>query len=306
MKAKALPRASRGRAFTLVELLVVIGIIGLLISILLPALNRAREQARTVKCSSNMRQIYQYTMMYVQDNRGMLPVPPSVLDGAPPTTTYPLAFYFSGGATNLAQADFSQGTLVEYMSTSIDARRQLFTCPSDMNGAGTSALGTTTTVVIGNFSYSFNGMLNWSFTGVSGSSIPNYWGKHTPGVVDPNGKYFQAVKMSRIMHPASKIFIIEEQSPNDALFQYTSGTGTISNPYGWTSYSTADLPGCRHGNGRYPKGPPPYTSADGNDGIANYIFADGHGETATPWDVQSHTALNKPIGVEEWYNLFAP
>ena len=64
-------KANRG-AFTLVELLVVIGIIALLIGILLPSLSKAREQARLTQCLANVRSLTQASILMTQDHHGFM------------------------------------------------------------------------------------------------------------------------------------------------------------------------------------------------------------------------------------------
>ena len=66
---------SRGAAFTLIELLVVVAIIALLIALMVPALARAREQAKLVSCQANHRQLLLAERMYCEDNSGALPYP---------------------------------------------------------------------------------------------------------------------------------------------------------------------------------------------------------------------------------------
>jgi len=92
----SVPRTSARRAFTIVELLVVIGIIGLLTSILLPALGKARQQAFATKCMVNLRTLSQAWLMYASANKqsscpGRLPFSNSAVGGTPG------AFYMDSG-----------------------------------------------------------------------------------------------------------------------------------------------------------------------------------------------------------------
>ncbi|MDB5320810.1 MAG: hypothetical protein JWN40_2441 [Phycisphaerales bacterium] len=110
--------------FTLVELLVVIGIIALLIAILLPALGRARQQGQRVQCMSNMRQIGLATVMYTNDNKGWFPR--SAAGGTPPAyaDVYDDWVYWQPGR------DPNLSPLVKYLGDKV-FNPNLFICPTD-------------------------------------------------------------------------------------------------------------------------------------------------------------------------------
>jgi len=124
---------SAGSGFTLVELLVVIGIIALLISILLPALNMARVQANRVACMSNMKQMAFAWLMYGDDYRGSAPSANMVAMEQYTTTANWLYVYPTGGLGFLASATPQQrdqlirtGSLYKYLKST-----KVFRCPFD-------------------------------------------------------------------------------------------------------------------------------------------------------------------------------
>jgi type II secretory pathway pseudopilin PulG len=122
--------SSRAAAFTLVELLVVIGIIALLISILLPSLNRARESARRTVCLSNLRSIGQMLHMYANQNKGQIPIG---YRGAGQTNRTGLygSNYFMGSRSSQGVAYTGLGLLFPAgIISNSEAEGPLFYCPS--------------------------------------------------------------------------------------------------------------------------------------------------------------------------------
>jgi len=114
-------------AFTLVELLVVIGIIALLISILMPALSQAKERANRIKCASNLRQIGQGLLLYAGDNKGVYPRTPT--SGGTGFTCFTGATATDPFGTGGPQANDVSAALF-LLVRNADINPEVFTCPS--------------------------------------------------------------------------------------------------------------------------------------------------------------------------------
>jgi len=116
------------RAFTLVELLVVIGIIALLVSILLPSLNAARKEAKLVKCLANLHSIGEAIAMYTGQSKGTLPY--GYWNGAVPVTAAPDPTRATDWAILLSSTlGKGNGSYVTQNGSDNSRFQGMFTCP---------------------------------------------------------------------------------------------------------------------------------------------------------------------------------
>jgi prepilin-type N-terminal cleavage/methylation domain-containing protein/prepilin-type processing-associated H-X9-DG protein len=284
-------RVRSRQGFTLVELLVVIGIIAILVSILLPALNRARDKARAVQCASNMRQIFLACQMFAQENRDRLPrCGFAGEDGAltgPDAEDIDKKVHWALPAAGTA--DFTVGALWKYIQ-GIETRKNIVLCPGD-NGELVRYGAVQQVPGDRNFSYSFNAAT------MDGTDRTMAYGAWLSGwckpPIQPSSERKYGLRLGSIKRASSKIYIFEEIGPNDGL---------CVNPV----FNEDDTPSGRHSGQKYLNAlrEPDRNSAQYRAwlkaGRGNHCFFDGHVESIAPGEIISRTGTTENIHYYWW------
>jgi prepilin-type N-terminal cleavage/methylation domain-containing protein/prepilin-type processing-associated H-X9-DG protein len=286
---------SSGFGFTLVELLVVIGIIALLISILLPGLQSARKAANAVRCTSVLREMGNAYQLYANDNNGWWPMawhsfpPPGVPDTGPASRTREKRWYdFIGKYLNGNRPVNEDGTNVasstqDTIATIRNRNSALWGCPQyDPGTQFTYSSASFNPPQVANFGTSasqrFNGfnMNIYAYapatiainpaTGKANWTILGNQSTHTPGSLGGSGWY---VKQKSYTRPTERALVFDGIHFNtsvSALWPWWTGVWTRMPTVPDGGVFTVDFN--RHGKLR--------TGNRETDQSLNMLFVDGH------------------------------
>lgn len=303
-------RTRKQSAFTLVELLVVIGIIAVLISILLPALGRARESANSVKCLSNMKQVGLAIIAFANDNKGRMPTSagssiryidgggtvrsitsatdPNRLNTSDWIAWQRLVDPITGATTTGADMNITYSAVARYIGAKlkettggVEANRasagyeNIFRCPSD-------ALDFRPNMISGDrafrYSYTMNSFIAYD---TRGSNFPAPTG--IPGATYTQASPGQRVnfifkgKISDIRQPGQIILLFDEDSKT------IDDGNCVSKWENWVAGTSVNTVADRHDIKAKKAGtstnPQPTQNATGN-----VVYVDGHGGQITRKD----------------------
>jgi len=291
----------RPTGFTLVELLVVIGIIAVLVAILLPALGAARRQAQAVKCAAALREIGNTVFMYVSENRGYAP-PTRLLSGS---ATYNIdgVDFASGRAywmnflakyVTKTKVGYAPGTVNNAASQfdAADARKSIFWgCPS-WDGYKFTASTNPGDLAVTQTGYGFNCFPEYApdfpANDVNLNDNPTYVNKIsvvdiTPGSATP-GTWYKFNKYNKPTERAlvadALFWLLQTEHPLDANGTLY-GCRVLSNSGAVTTTGATTCDWYRHG--KYGSRTPDklYFNATSGKPSYNVLFCDGH-VTTTP------------------------
>jgi prepilin-type N-terminal cleavage/methylation domain-containing protein len=194
------------RAFTLIELLVVIAVIGILVALLLPAVQAAREAGRRTSCQNNLKQIGLAVQNY-HDVEGYLP-PGSTAPTLTGSSGFTAILPFMEGANTYQLYDFSKGNSDPVNLQAVSQRIKIFICPTNVfarevpSGAGCDANNRAP----GTYAFSSSSVDPWV---LSNGAITNANGPRT--------------KLADILDGTSKTFLAGESHWNFKDYTFTSG-----------------------------------------------------------------------------------
>jgi prepilin-type N-terminal cleavage/methylation domain-containing protein/prepilin-type processing-associated H-X9-DG protein len=258
------------RGFTLVELLVVIGIIALLISILLPALSSARRTAAAAKCLSNLHQVGVAMIMYAQQYNGRMPA--SEIGGQTYYYSAPPLAYQVGG-TGLEVLWWQRLQIDKFLPGGADASHGPMVCPSDDHPYQPFA-GTTGQQILFNSSYGLNDFMSiWNYNYPSTGPVPK------DEITTAGGPYrrYDWPNVLQINNSSEKVFIADNLS-GCLLEPWYPNTPQAISGYAYPDNYPNQFDWRRHAN--------PHSKR----GQTNVLFLDGHAATVR----QGMTSTSNP------------